>query len=440
MKNKFFYLLLIVGIFSRLFLVVKLPIWHDEFYSVWASDHTVFQIAHSLTDQVHPPGFYLLLHYWGQVSQHIYWLRFLSVVAFTINIFLIRKLASKLNNINEPNLLVFLYVFSGYFVIFDWQIRMYTIVVTLALFSLLTLLDLDNNLTKKNLIGWLKFTVINFLGLYIDYAYVWYFVPCAIFFLSYLSIKRDKKFYFSLYSFVWSGILLAIIAPTALITSKFGINGILWTVNYVSPNFFIPFFLGSHTTLFFSLAFLALFVWGLYSYINLYKFNFPSLLIIFSGIFSIVATLIYSHFFQPLFHVRSLQIVGLMVVVLYYFGIINIPKRYKRYIYSLVIVGVLINFVLVNKTIIESPGRVIIDYFPWRRILNTTNLDGINVVRYKIVRPLPTQMLIKGLEYTLNGNENIGRHPIKLVEFGNPGQVAGCEKFYDRLLELYKCP
>ena len=438
LKNKVFILLLVVGVLSRLFLVIKLPIWHDEFYSVWASNYSFHQITLSLTDQVHPPGFYLLLHYWGLISQHIYWLRLLSVLAFVINIFLIKKLSHKIGNPENSNLLVFLYIFSGYFVIFDWQIRMYTAIVTLILFSILTLSDLVGGLIKNHLLGWLKFTLINFLGLYIDYAFVWYLVPATIFTLTYFAIKKDRGFYYSLYSFIWCGLSFVIFAPQSFLKAQYGVRGIAWMLKYTNPNFYLPFFLGTHTTMLFSLIFLILFVWGSYKLIkNIHNFTF--LLIVFSASFSLVVTLVYTHFFQPIFHVRSMQIVGIMVLLMFYFGLVNIPKIYKQYIYPLMVFVVLFNFVLVNKTIIGSPGNVIVDYFPWRRILNATNLDGIDTVKYKIIKPLPTQMLLKGLAYTLDGNENIGRAPIKLQEYSVAEENVNCEKFYEKLLILYKC-
>lgn len=426
---KVFYLLVVIGVLSRLFLVVKLPIWHDEFYSIWAATHTVWEIVTSKTDLVHPPGYYLILHFWGLISTHLYWYRFLSVLAFTTNIFLIRKLAESLIKKNNSNLLVFLYVFSGYFLTFDWQVRMYTLITTLILSSILML-------PKKK---WVGFTLINFLGLYIDYAFVFYFVPIAIFTLIYFFFKKKDEFFIAFDSFAVSSILFVISYPTIFLGGLTGIQGIGWMKPFIRPDFYVPFFFGSHIAIPFSLIFLTLFIFGVYNFVKQKNFNFEAISITFTAVSSLIFTLVYSHFATPLFHVRSLQIVGLMVVLFFYFGLSALSKITKPYLFATFILCFLFNFIIVNQTLFRSPGSLIIDYFPWRDILNSTDLTGIRTVKYRITRKLPTLMLLYGLEYTLKGNENIGCNPIKLEEYKDSEDNANCIKFDDNIIELYKC-
>jgi len=439
MNKKLFYLLLFVGILSRIFLVFRLPIWHDEFYSIWAAQHTILQIIHSVPDIVHPPGFYLILHFWGLISTKLYWYRLFSVIAFTTNVFLVKKLAEKIGEDKYSLLLVFLYIFSGYFIIFDWQVRMYTPIDTLILSSILILSNLSSGRSNKKIIAWTTFTLINFLGLYVDYAYVWYFVPAAILCLGYFAFKRDSKFIYALYSFLISGALFVISYPTILFGGLTGIRGIEWMADYITPIFSVPFFLGSHTTQIFTLVFWILLMYGIYKFIRSRNYNFTVLVIVFSAILSTAAALIYGYFFTPLFHFRSLQILGLMVILFYYFGLVGLPSKIKPYVISVVIFCFLTNFILVNGIIISSPGSVLINYFPWRDILNSTDLRGIKTVRYKIVEPLPTLMLLYGLKYTLEGNENFGRPSIQMMQYNQYDDNSGCIKFNDTLMELYKC-
>lgn len=438
LESKLFWLLLIFGVLSRLFLVVKLPIWHDEFYSIWAATHSAWDIIISKTDLVHPPGYYLILHFWGMVSQHLYWYRFLSVLAFTSNIFLIKRLAQNLSKNNNSNLLVFLYVFSGYFLTFDWQVRMYTLIVTLILFSALILFKLVNKGESKTAL-WICFTFINYLGLYIDYAYFWYFVPIAIFTLSYIFIKKKDEFFIAFDSFAVSSILFAVTYPTIFLGGLTGVHGIEWMRPFIRADFYIPFFLGSHIVMVFSLIFLLLFIYGTYIFIKNKKYNFWVLSITFSALFSLVFTLVYSYYKTPLFHVRSLQVVGIMIIIFFYFGLSSLPKITKPYLFATFILCFLFNFIIVNQTLFRSPGSLIIDYFPWRDVLNSTDLNGVKTVKYKIVYKLPTQMLFWGLEYTLAGWENIGRQSIKMSEYIESEDNSNCEKFNNNLLELYKC-
>jgi hypothetical protein len=208
---------------------------------------------------------------------------------------------------------------------------------------------------------------------------------------------------------------------------------------FIRPDFYIPFFLGSHTALVFSFIFLIFLIWGVENFIKSKKFNFEVLIIIFSAIFSLFFTLIYSHFATPLFHVRSLQIVGLMVIVFYYFGISGLPKTIKPYLHATFILCFVFNFIIVNQSLFRSPGSLLVDYFPWRNILNSTDLKGVKTVKYNIVYKLPTLMLLYGLEYTLKGNENIGRPPIRLVQYKDTDDNVSCVKFNNQLMELYKC-
>jgi len=373
------------------------------------------------------------------ISTHVYWFRLLSVIAFAINVFLIKKFAEKLWKLNDSLILVFLYIFSGYFIIFDWQVRMYTLVVTLILSSLLVLSNLKSG-TCRNVKVWIGFTLINFLGLYIDYTFIWYFVPAAIFSLLYFAVKKDRKLYYLFYSYIWSCLFFVFAIPSIFITSSWGINGIKWMAGYISPGFFIPFFLGSHTTLLFTLVFLLLLTWGIYNLIRSRIYNFTFFAVVFSSLFSLILTLIYSHFFTPLFHVRSLQIVGFSVVLFYYFGLTILPQKIKPYVVGIIVPLFLCNFILVNNLIIKSPGSVIIDYFPWRDILDSTDLGSTKTVKYKINRKLPTLMLLYGLEYTLKGNENIGRKSVSLGVYKESGDNKGCVMFYNGLMGLYKCP
>ena len=433
-----FYFLLIVGLLTRMFLVIKLPIWHDEFYSVWAGNHSFLDIVSSKTDIVHPPGFYLILHFWEMISMHMYWLRIFSLVCFVLNMILIGKFARQIGTKKESLLLIFLYIFSGYFIIFDWQIRMYTLIDTLILLSLLFLTDLIKKEARDDIPALITFTSINFVGLYIDYAFVWYFVPMAIFVLTHLLLKKSSKFIALTISFFISSILFVFSYPTIVNGGLSGIHGIEWMAPYMKPDFLIPFFLGSHITIFFSIIFFVLFIFGAYSFFTLKKRSLFISVIIFSASFSTIFAVIYSHFATPLLHIRSFQIVGLMVLIFYYLAAINFPKKVKPYLLITIVFCFLVNFVLVNRLIIRRPGIVLLSFFPWRNVQNSIDLTNVKSIKYKINGKLPTLLLFYGLKYTLDGNEDIRRKPIELDTVGS-NNLENCKKYYSGVIDLYKC-
>jgi hypothetical protein len=421
-----------------MFFVFKLPIWHDEFYSVWAAGHSFLEIALSIPDKVHPPGYYLLLHYWQAISTSVFWFRTLTALSFAANVFLVRKIAKEMD-LKSPLLLVFLYVFSGYFIVFDWQIRMYTLIDTLIFSSLILLTQFKREGLEGIKLSWLGFILINFFGLYIDYAFLWYFVPTALFSLVFFALKKKSSFIYLLYSYIASSLLFIVANPTFFNASKVGIKGISWMEQYINHGFWVPFFLGSHQNFIFSILFFGLLIFGVFAVWDLKIKNFAVWAVFFSALSSLTLTLVYSYFFTPLFHIRSLQIVGILVILLFYYGIVWLPKRVKFFLIPLIIGYILLNFLSAGRTLMFYPSAVLVDYFPWRDVLNRTDLKGIRAVKYNIENELPTPMLLYGLEYTLNGNENLGREPIKLSEYDPEVDTGKCGLFYTGIMKLYSC-
>lgn len=437
--NKVIKLLIIVGIAMQIYLAIRLPIWHDEFYSVWSSDHTFHEIINSYADPVHPPGYFLILHFWGTITRHIYWFRGLSLVSFIINIFLVGKLARKAKL--DPLLTSFLYVYSGYFLIFDWQVRMYTLIVTFMLASILIYLKIKDAKLDVELKLWFSYVSINFIGLYLDFAFIWFFVPSSLFILINLFFKKSfTTFSYLALSYVASCLLFILASPRIIEASKGGVNGIEWMASYTKLSFYGPYFLGSHTNVFMTYVFLAFAVFGFI--VVLLTRNTPHVvkMLLFSATASLVFTLIYSHYVRQLFHVRSLQVVGLSVIFLYYYFLDFVVKKFrKKIILFLSILLIVSNLFITGNTLIKNPGRVIIDFFPWRDVLNKMDLNGIEVVKYTVDPNLPTKMLIYGLEYTLEGNENIGRHRIDLEQYDIFLDEKDCKLFHESYLKLYAC-
>ncbi|MDO8551550.1 MAG: hypothetical protein Q7S03_02620 [bacterium] len=172
------------GLGARLYLTWVLPAWLDEIASIITAKAPVLKILEGVADPGHLPGYYLILKIYSSFSDHLFWLRTSSLLFFIFNVFLLRKIGEILKDRLFSLLLIFLYVFSGYFIVFDWQARMYTGVSTLIFASYLLLL-------RKRI---LFFTLVNIIGRYFDYAYFWYFIPLA-FYISWLFIINKTKGY-----------------------------------------------------------------------------------------------------------------------------------------------------------------------------------------------------------------------------------------------------
>jgi len=434
------YFFILAGFLFRIYFATSLPLWHDEAYSIWASQHSINQIVRATTDPVHPPGYYLLLHFWGKISDHLYWLRLISIIAFLLNAYLLKKLGERTQIVLLPLFLVFLYSFSGYFIIFDWQVRMYSIIVTFILLSLFILDKNNNELHKeKKRITWIFFTIVNTIGLYIDYSYFWYFIPLTLFFLVFSIVKRNQQSFFITLSLFISGFLFLLIHPSIISTYNRGIAGISWAKPYLSPTFFIPYFLGTHKNTFFTAVLLIFSFLGLNTVIRIKPFSHIVKVFILTSGFSLFSTLIYSLLITPLFHVRSMQIVGITILVLLSFSIHNLRKQFRKPFILILCTIVILNFALVIQIFSRSPGQLLVSFFPWKQVVSNLNTNGIKIIRYRETYQLPSPLLLWGLQYTLNGKESF---PIQKIQFGELESATKEEKcvlFYDILLELYSC-
>lgn len=440
-KTKFFlFSFVFIGLLFRVYLLTTLPLWHDEAYSIWASKSLLSRIISGSTDYVHPPGYYFLLHLWGKVFDHLFWFRFLTIICFIFNILLLYKLGKHIKDSLYSLILVFLYCFSGYFVVFDWQVRMYSLIVS---FILLSLFIFDKGIKNKyyqKISFWILFTAVNLIGLYIDYSYFWYYIPLTLFsFIFSLTKNKNRKYLLITLSLVLSGVLFIIIHPSFLFTYKQGIGGITWAKTYILPNFFIPYLLGTHKNVFLTFIFTALFLFGIKISFNTKPPSTTILVLMFSSLFSLLFSLIYSIFFSPLLHVRSLQVVAITAIVIIGLSIYHLCRNIGKYLYFLFYVVIFINFILAVQTIIASPGKVLVSFFPWKNTINKLDVKNTKVVQYQENQKLPTPLLLWGLEYTLKGKESLPVKKFELEKKNSSKKDENCTLFYDGLLELYNC-
>lgn len=142
-------------------------LWFDEIFSAHAAEHdwqNLFWFA--AQDLIHPPLFYVLLKIWMSIGgESLFWLRFFpvffSVAALIPFLYLCREL--KLNYLTIALALTFL-AFNGCLIKYTQEVRMYSLLMCLSLFSMWLFLRFLN--LGKNI--WIL-TVINFLLIYTHY-------------------------------------------------------------------------------------------------------------------------------------------------------------------------------------------------------------------------------------------------------------------------------
>jgi len=341
------------GLLIRIYLVVRMPVWLDEKFTVKLLDHQLLQIVSGNLDSTHPPGYYVLLKLWSFISTNTSWLRLSTLLLYFFNFLLLYQIGKIFLGKKVGQLLVFTYAFSGYFLIFDWQFRMYTGLTTFILFSLYLF---HGKLTTKKI---LASFMVNLAGLFFDYGFIIYFLPLLVWAWSSVFGKEKNNIVVRAITISTSFLMyLSIWGPHFVNHFKKGLSGIEWVKYFSNPLFFIPYFLGSHFQIIFSFIFFGLVAYGIFS--NTFrKISKPSNLLLFISLTSLVTSLLISWLFVPFFHVRSLQIVGITVLFCYAKALSNLFNRNKILAYLIISIFI-INAVIIMNRLPILPGEFLI--------------------------------------------------------------------------------
>ncbi|MCA1640059.1 MAG: glycosyltransferase family 39 protein [Acidobacteria bacterium] len=157
----------LVYILLRFWNLTESCLWFDEIFSVHAAEHAWRDLVWFVAqDLIHPPLFYVLLKLWITLGgESLFWLRFFpvlfSIIALVPFYFLCRQL--KLNYSTISLAFAFLAA-NGALIKYAQEVRMYSLVLCLALFSLWFFARFFN-LGK----GFWALTVVNILLVYTHY-------------------------------------------------------------------------------------------------------------------------------------------------------------------------------------------------------------------------------------------------------------------------------
>jgi len=434
-------LLIVFGFMLRLYLAASLPLWGDESMTLWGSGESVSRIITAAVDQTHPPGSYLVLKLWRSVSDHLLWSRMLSICLSVANGYLIWKLTKRYFSTHiTPIVATALYAVSGYFLIFDWQVRIYTGLSTLILMSLYTYLGLTSHFSKRSII---YFTVINIIGLYYDYGFLWYFIPLGCCTLWNFWFHRSRVSVYALLSVLTSAAIFAVLHPTLFLTYHKGFAGIDWIRQYLSPAFILPFFLGSHDSTLMLLGTILLVLLGTRSYRPATESERISIRFVYFVLMCSLITLDYSYIANPIFHVRSFQILGLIVLFAYASGLSSILKAKRYAVAAVVLVVFSVHAAGIVRDIRVHPGIYLINYYPWKSVKQSLDAQRISRVYIRADKGKVPRLLLWGLTYSLDGKESLFQKPIPYILLSpdaNPEITDNCRKFTGETVELFICP
>ena len=182
--------LLALYVVARLWRLTASCLWFDEIFSVHAARHTwggLWRFA--AADLIHPPLFYALLKIWTAAGgDSLLWLRLFPAITSIAALVPFFLLARQLRlGAAATRIALLLMAADGYLIKYAQEVRMYSLLLTLALLSLWLFAKLLNaeSVTRGLL---LALFAVNLLLVYTHY-YGWLVVACEVAFLSF----RDRS-------------------------------------------------------------------------------------------------------------------------------------------------------------------------------------------------------------------------------------------------------
>lgn len=180
--------LLLAGFALRLYGLGRQSLWYDETVSAFlASLSPAELVAHTARD-IHPPGYYLLLHFWAQLTGRSETaLAFFSVCLGMLLIPLSYRLAKTLLNRRIAVWTGFLVAISPYHIWYAQEVRMYTLG---AAYGLLAAYWAIRALRRSQLRYWLGYVAAASVGLYALYYFSFLLIALNLYFL--VAVLRPK--------------------------------------------------------------------------------------------------------------------------------------------------------------------------------------------------------------------------------------------------------
>ncbi len=176
--------IVLVAAFLRLYRLDAQSLWNDEGNSARIAERSMDLIVEGAAGDVHPPGYYLLLHFWrGAFGQSEFALRSLSAVAGGILVALTYLVGRRIVNETTGLTAAFLGAVSPFGVYYSQEARMYALLAALSALSTLIAIGVVETASPERRSGtgdWLgglsplllaAYVLANGAGLYTHYAF-----------------------------------------------------------------------------------------------------------------------------------------------------------------------------------------------------------------------------------------------------------------------------
>ncbi|MBN1812957.1 MAG: glycosyltransferase family 39 protein [Anaerolineae bacterium] len=212
--------ILLLAAFLRFYRLDAQSFWNDEGNSARLSERTVALIIEGTASDIHPPGYYLLLHYWRAVFGHSeFALRALSAVAGLALVLFTYLLGRHLFGEVTGLMAAFLGAISPFAVYYSQEARMYALLAALVAASMYLLVRVSEGCKRQGarsknpascILLLASYVLTCVAGLYTQYAFPFILLVHNLVFFAWWSAVARRSGARWRWLAVWAGVQIAI--------------------------------------------------------------------------------------------------------------------------------------------------------------------------------------------------------------------------------------
>jgi len=353
-----FFIIIILGLFLRIYNIDKSPLWNDELMSnrfsaehtsasmkIYKHDSTFEQFAYYAKNDPNPTFYYLLVYFYSFLFEGGKSLRFISVIFSMFSLVAFYLLARLFFNRRNSLYALLVMAISPFYLWYAQEARAYS---TACFFAILVLYFFIKAIRENNIVFWFFFTLSAIFSLYTSYYTIILLIAMGI-----VVLLKEYRRYFKLW---WISILTIVILslPAIFFTRS--------CLHIVKNGFWLP--IPSFRTVFTTFSvfnfgyspyrweyycgttiFIGLLIYGAYYCYRQNKNSIKVLPILFFTPFILVYAL--SYLIMPIYIDRQLIVFSPLYYLLITQGLSSIKRRSSRVILS-VIVLLLIGLSTIN--------------------------------------------------------------------------------------------
>ena len=196
---------------TSLYIGMNQSLWFDEAYSIMVAKQSVGQAVHLASVDTHPPLYYVLLHFWGDLwNWNVFGLRLLSVMAYGGSIAVAALLGRRIFGSKAGMWMAGTIALSPLLMRYGFEIRMYAIASLIGITATYVMVLAIQANARKRYVLWAIYAALVVAGMYLLYylALLWVAHVLWLLFMTYL-----KKSISQLHKQPWVWAYIASVVP-----------------------------------------------------------------------------------------------------------------------------------------------------------------------------------------------------------------------------------